>query len=777
MDRIRDIRLWFNRSSTASGVPEVLAPYITGKHFLSTKQAPSALALRKAGSASVGRERPIMEKAGFPLDHYTPGERYSPAARLSESISEDDGGSSSRLLRDERSYEDAYSDSYDSPGCAEPLSQDISDYVPAGTSDGSLPLPTKRLVRVKYGDPWKIHAGLVLAEAMGRPLPQVISWNGDGHRIQDQLSPNLFGKDFAAQVRNRIHFWDVKDPLAKSYFLRNHTHWGHALWTYAHDKTSVYHSFSCNLKRRILRFLSGKPDVIIPKVIREQLFVNPDELRDTKTRALRFVEMLKTLDGIFLQRYLVYPEEAWDWEKFDLFMLQGISLLIGDEFLDGEVTATGLGLTTSYSSLKKTRKLFKMHAHRGTLKQFSHTFLESKSWENVFLGQLYERVSKLGGTRQIFAIGILSQTRGAGRPPPLVTLRSKADFIRTVSVEPKAMSQTRRQIILAALGKTLEDLPQEAFTGLATKARVTVASSACWERTRKEGGTIEAVREALLKYSIDDPVPVRNLETGAIDCHKGPSGFETVGEFVFWASLDTILRTPRDDLRYIFLTVVQEPGKARTVTKGHACLKIVLDVVNKICSWPLKKGIESSTSGMGRSHHAWNYFIRMMSDEMKQDLFTVKERQEEEFEGFVERTDIFEDFFVSSTDYKEATDGMLHEFAKPAGNYWMLKCGIPPVLRGIVNMACYGPRTVVFTGTGGLSDLGDASPLGENLREVKLVRGIPMGDPLTKIVLHMSNIIARSIGESLGNPTFYDSFDNRNQALEAYRKGLDTPPV
>jgi hypothetical protein len=458
-------------------------------------------------------------------------------------------------------------------------------------------------------------------------------------------------------------------------------------------------------------------------------------------------------------------------------MLQGISILIGDEFLDGEVTTECLNLTTSYASLKKCRKHFKMAAHRQSLKDFSQTFSESKKWENVFLGQLYERVGKMEGTRQTFAIGILSQTRGAGRPPPLVTLKSKSDFLKVISSEPVPMSATRKQLILASLVKTLNELPQEAFTGLATKARVTVATSACWEKTRKEGGTIEAIREALLQYSIDSPVPIRDLDTGEISGYKGPWGFETVGEFVFWASLDTILRTPRDDLRYIFLTVVQEPGKARTVTKGSACLKIVLDVVNKICSWPLKRGIESSTSGMGRSHHAWNFFIRMMSDEMKEDLFKVHERQEEVFEGYVERTDTYEDFFVSSTDYKEATDGMLHEFAQPAGNYWMLKCGIPKVLRGVVNMACYGPRTVVFTGLGAMASVGKPSLLGGDLREVTLVRGIPMGDPLTKIVLHMSNILARSIGENLRNADFYNSFENRNQALEAYMSGLMNPDM
>jgi hypothetical protein len=674
---------------------------------------------------------------------------------------------SGTLSQTETSYKTAYSDSYESPELEEPQSQDLSPYFSPRKEGGDLPLPTKRLTRVKYEDPWKIHAALVWADAAGKPLPSVVSWNGDGFRLQDKLSPNLFGRDFASQVKNKIHFWDVQDHHATSYILRSHTHWGNALWMYARDKGSVYHSFAVNLKRRLLHFVSGKHDPLLSVGVRAKLLVDPTEVRSKKKRCIRLIELLKTVDGIFLQRYLCYPEEAWNWERYDLFTLQGISILLGDEFLDGEVTLDGLNLTTSYSQLKKSRKTFKMHALRGTLND--HT---QDNWVGSLLGPVMDKVKRVGGTRQIFCIGILSQTRGAGRPPPTVSLQSKRDMIVVVSTDAAPFTPTRKKLVLSALDQILRDLPQEAFTGLATKARVTVASSASWEKTRREGGTIEALRLVLESYSTDDPVPIRDLDTGVITDHWGPTGFSTVGEFVFWASLDYVLRTPPEYLTYLFLTVVQEPGKSRTVTKGLACLKIVLDVINKICAWPLKRGIESSTSGMGRSHHAWNYFIRMMSDEMKDDLFKTKTRQEEVFEGYVERTDTYEDFFMSSTDYKEATDAMPLDFSRIAGNLWMRKCGIPRMLIGIVNRVCFKPRTVVFTATGALAQYGEPCPLGEELRQVRMVRGVPMGDPLTKIVLHMVNVVARSLGEGLGKPALFDRFTNSHEAVEAYRSAV-----
>jgi hypothetical protein len=707
---------------------------------------------------------------GFPLDSILPDQ--NPVDHLSTGAPWSGSAAGSTPLSVQLALNVGEHVSYTDPGEVEPLTEDIIDLLQEPVDDKPAQ-PKKPVVRVKYEDPWKIHAALVLSESTpGRGRPQVISWSGDGLRLQDKLPPRLFGEAMASQLKNNLHIWEVKDHAAVAFFLKHHTHWGNALWVAAADKASKYHAFSLNLKRRVLRLISGKSDPLMASSTRQKIFTEPDQIRPVKQRWIRLIELLKTIDGIFLQRYLVYPEEVWTWSKFDLFALQALSLLIGDEFLDGELTSFGLSITTSYTSLKKVRKAFKKASLRGDLKAYAKEFADSKHWARPFFGQLFERLSRMTGSRQVFCVGIVSQTRGAGRPPPLVTLQSKRDFISIVTEQPPELSPTKLALLGAALGKVLEDLPQEAFTGLATKARITVATSASWEKTRKEGGTAEAIRECLNGYSADDPVPIRDLNTGRVISQKAPHAFETVGEFVFWASLDTILRTPHEYLRYIFLTVVQEPGKARTVTKGSACLKIVLDVVNKICSWPLKKGIESSTSGMGRSHHAWNFFIRMMSDEMKEDLFRVRERQEEEFEGYVERTDTYEDFFVSSTDYKEATDAMLHQFASKSGNMWMVKCGIPPVLRGVVNMACYGPRTVVFTGTGGLSQFGVPSSLGEGLREIKLVRGVPMGDPLTKIVLHMTNIVTRYLGTGLLDEAFYRHFLNSNQAREAFWSGL-----
>jgi hypothetical protein len=774
---------WFNRASPPPVAPEVLKPYITGKHFISTKQAPSALTLRKSGSNSVWRERETLLKAGAPLERViddrsqqdftidisTSGANYSDCADSSIA----DQLRRARLATDSRSPSGSDGDESDSEGTPSDEPEAL-DKVEAIDPEG------KTYLRIKYEDPWKIFAALVWCESTGKTRPNIISWNGDGSRIQDGVHPSMFGPVFAAGKRNKVRFSRVSDHEARCFYIRNHTHWGHALYEMCADEISEKRHFARTLKRRLHAFISGKSDPLMPNGTKDQIFVDWKSPRSTRARSERLIEMLKTVDGIFLSRYLSHPEEVWTWEKFDTFILGGIACLIGDEFLDGELTTTALDITTSYSLLKKSRKSFKQFAHERNLKEklLSPNRLAEEAWIEAMLRPVWSYCARQTGTRYVFVTGILSQTRGAGTPPPLVILQSKRKFLATVSTVPSPPNQTQDRLVRQAIDEILNELPQSAFTGLATKGRVTVTGSATWENTRATGGTAETIREVLSQYNLDNLVPVRDLETGNILCYKHHESFDTVGEFIFWACLQEVLQLPPDELNYAFLTVVSEPGKGRSVTKGRACVKVILDVAAKICAWPLKKGIASSTSGMGQSHHAWNSFLDMMSEPMRSEVFALDQPKEDvEFGDYVERQEIYENYFQSSTDYEEATDRMKLWFARISGNAWMVKCGIPPILRGIVNAVCYRPRKIFFTGKGALAAYGEAAPeFGQDVRFVMLSQGVLMGDPLTKIVLHMSNIVTRRLGDRMGEPNFHRRATNPEQVVAAYVRGLKRRP-
>jgi len=55
-----------------------------------------------------------------------------------------------------------------------------------------------------------------------------------------------------------------------------------------------------------------------------------------------------------------------------------------------------------------------------------------------------------------------------------------------------------------------------------------------------------------------------------------------------------------------------------------------------------------------------------------------------------------------------------------------------------------------------------------------MVTGVLMGDPLTKVVLHLTNVVARTAGSGLFEPDFYEAFGNASAAYQAFMQGVKT---
>jgi len=156
---------------------------------------------------------------------------------------------------------------------------------------------------------------------------------------------------------------------------------------------------------------------------------------------------------------------------------------------------------------------------------------------------------------------------------------------------------------------------------------------------------------------------------------------------------------------------------------------------------------------MSKESHGWEFFKSMFTNE-EPDLFQLKEFEKMSIgDGMWTQTETYHDVFVSSTDYETATDYMHHQVAGIIGNLWMTKCGIPKVLRSVVCNTCYKPRTIRFGATGPLAELGSPTET-EGIRMVMSTRGVLMGDPLTKVCLHLLNVVAREIAMNGRDPTF-----------------------
>lgn len=193
-------------------------------------------------------------------------------------------------------------------------------------------------------------------------------------------------------------------------------------------------------------------------------------------------------------------------------------------------------------------------------------------------------------------------------------------------------------------------------------------------------------------------MPIRDLWTGSIIKRVTLGSPDiTLGDYIFHLCLGEVLSSKSAKLSEASLVIVPELGKGRAVTKGHVCLKIVLDFINKICSVPIEK-IQSSKSGMAKANHGWNFFKFLHSEEAKDLVFHERKKpvKIKLSNGEETVTRSYTPIYNSSTDFKTATDNLLHIYGEEIGMALMTQCGIPPILKQIVRKTCYSPRKIYF---------------------------------------------------------------------------------
>jgi hypothetical protein len=290
---------------------------------------------------------------------------------------------------------------------------------------------------------------------------------------------------------------------------------------------------------------------------------------------------------------------------------------------------------------------------------------------------------------------------------------------------------------------------------------------------------MSGVKDIIVSHGDGKKVPIYDLYTSKIIEWKTPDDL-TLGSYIFWECLHRVVTTPLEEVSVATLIVATEPGKARSVTKARAYLKVVLDVLNHICSYPLTK-LDSSAAGMSRSNHGWETFKSIFRKDDADLFFKTTQRNNLEKPtpdgNGVELTRHYVDLFASFTDYSSATDMFHHDVGKVLAKAWLERCGVPPMLGGILMATGYRPRKIYFTGTGPLEKIGVSDPTDKNQdrRHIMLRRGILMGDPLTKPVLHLLNASIRQLAKRGHMPDFYNNvIANKLEVAEIFSQLYST---
>jgi len=602
------IRMWFKEHK-----PQDLKDIISSQdtYVITSKQVPTALAIAGSGNKLLKTYLTEANRAGVPVELLkwdNLGDFYTEQVPTCDDYE-------NKIVHKHGSD---FSGSYTSEGFGETTSSSSKEYI-------DLIGPRQR-VQVVYEDPFKLLAARQwLLNNNEKPQP-LLHWPGNSIRLIDKI-PSTLIKGWKGKPR-QVELTEVDDPEMILKFLGYRTFWGRANRSYC-EKGHKYKTFATQLWRTLRYFLHGLPDPSWSKTKVTRIYGEKWEPRKTTSRLFRLLEVLKTVDGMFIQRFeTVYPE-FWNWEKFDRFVLYNLSILLEDEFVDGILNPDiRMDLPMNFKALKDVRKHCKSRCH-GNADLSTEERKNRPPWLKYF-DDMADHILEIP---DIFVrtqrTNHISQTRGASLAPPYLVLQAKVKALKTYTIPATNPTKTLVGLISNAVDSSIKDIPDEWFTGLKTKASVTVTSAACWENTRSEEGTLAALHEIVQGYEGNTPVLKLDLINGRDTELLYPEGCE-VGEYVFWVCIRHILSTNPSELTKVMLVVANEPGKARIVTKGVAALKIVLDVVSGMCSYPLK-GSETSSSGMERSNHAWNFFRGLFSSKNEEIIFEVKSIKNEGF--------------------------------------------------------------------------------------------------------------------------------------------------
>lgn len=751
--------VWLKDRYTPLDIKEILQ---RDHLYMSVKQVPSCATLRAAGSPSVWKNLEVLMSRNFPLEGILKGSKEFKQIRyehvdLEKEVSVSQGQLSflSNYMSEVNEYnrKEKLTGPFSLSGAAldEFIFNDLEDPIEEVTP--KFIRKNYSTVRISYDDPFLVMRAKKYALIKGHKFPTINVWQGDVWTLHEPIPLHLLPESYNG--KRGIPFEKIQSIETKMELLLNRTHWGNHIRKILGDKES--HSddivFCKKLKKRLRAFLEGLPDPEWRNGNAERIYGEGFTTRDKKVRASRLLAVLITADGMFNQRIDAFAEEVWTWDRYDRFTLGNIYTLLSDEFLDGtltnEVTET---IVPFYMLLKKQRKIIGHHGHVEELSKFdgeSGKGLILHPWLEQFR-PLCIRASKATDEREYMCIlASLEQTRGCGLPNPLTVLLTKIETIDLLSKETVPLTKGEAQLIRETVDEVLKEIPDEALTGLQTSVKVSITTAACYEHTQKENGTLQAIADMVFEAQFGRKVKILNLDTGEVVDYKTIEQC-TTGEYVFWRSLEEVLSIEPYALGAVKFVMVKDPGKARSVTKGRACLKIVYDVINKICSKVILKAYPSSESGMGKANHSWNVYKSLFQGELYKKCFDIKRNDISEYtngQTIVETKTVFKQLYSASTDFSCATDEFHLEVASIIGNRLMEKVGIPKLLQGIVNAISYRERYLFFEGDGPLANRG--THFDEKTRYVTIKRGLLMGDPLTKSTLHILNMAVRKLSSKI----------------------------
>jgi len=336
-----------------------------------------------------------------------------------------------------------------------------------------------------------------------------------------------------------------------------------------------------------------------------------------------------------------------------------------------------------------------------------------------------------------YRIVTLCQTRAGGIPTPAERKLSIAKWIETVTEDPGERGPPQVQPLELNLLEACLNSEQ-----ISAHARVSIGSSACFQRPKHKGGKISFAAELLRDFPL---VHEYDLETG----HKTEKliiSRDRPGQALFHLSIAECVDNLKMRLR-VRASVINEPGaKARVVTVNDFFHGTVLGPWSHAWLRVLRE-YPAAKAGVSEGRHGWA-FIRSITAS-RPDLAWV-------FEAIDKK--------LLCTDLSEATDHLFWLAIETLLALANRVLRFPTFYGELVSSLLCNPRSVTFR-DGSFTWTGETT------------NGIFMGDAGSKVILTLANLLAVSnmaisghnVSAIVGDDHITIS-RNAEMALEVYRR-------
>jgi hypothetical protein len=511
-------------------------------------------------------------------------------------------------------------------------------------------------------------------------------------------------------LKNRVPFDRLPNVRTALKVLKRGTYWFRLLCKHKKYRESAS-------QRKISRLLAGMKTA----EGREPFgFIKDHAVVHSAVQKLR--NILATVDGLLMQVTLAFPgsSDFQSWKRIDQIQAGLIANLLDDYFKESDPNRV-----TIFEKIKSLR---------GDIKEKGFNPTQNLSQVHVprELSAIRVACSLVQGKTPLshLQVMILSQTRASGVPPPVVYDRTIA---KTKAILTTPASRDLYEQIKGPLAEATDHLYGDLLTRLGTgeqreqffetvmkKSKISLSDSGEFFTSSNVGGKLERARAVLQT----------NPEISEINLHTGkPSGVilttdSPIGERLFhWACGRFIDRSKvyENNSMSCRISLVAELGKYRTITVSTLQHALLLHPFSHM-GLEILRVFPSSESGIGAANHAWNFFKRLSHKNPSA--------------SFIFNEDI--ESSVVSTDWESATDYCDPLIAGAMLNRMCFRLGVPKWYRETMLFALTAPRQVETLDRDGVPT-----------EKFYTSRGVLMGDPVTKFVLHLHHLVGSRIAGNL----------------------------